>query len=56
MKTEDKIRIILKLFMSNILYIGMILFLIIFVYIFVQARNISEKWIEENNRAIGVIK
>jgi len=56
MKTEDKIRIILKLFMSNILYIGMILLLIVFVYVSIQARNISKKWTETNNNAIRVIK
>jgi hypothetical protein len=56
MKTEDKIRIVLKLILSNILYIGMILFLIVFIYVSIQARNISKKWTEANNNAIGVIK
>ncbi|MEI8123623.1 MAG: hypothetical protein WCG60_00425 [bacterium] len=42
--------------MSNILYIGMILLLIVFVYVFVQAKRISEKWTETNNNAVGVTK
>ena len=56
MKTEDKIRIVIEIVLSNVLYIGTILLLIVLIYVSIQAVKISQSWQEENNKAMGVIK
>ncbi|MCX6717750.1 MAG: hypothetical protein NTU76_03700 [Candidatus Taylorbacteria bacterium] len=56
MKTEDKIRIVIEIVLSNVLYIGTILLLIVLIYVSIQAVKISKIWQEENNKAMGVIR